>query len=84
MIEVDIWALQLFSASGGDTRFFYTTIDSNKYIEYIGISPSINAPTSDKVWFIGKLYYDAEANVTRFVKLSTQQILDNRTSLFPV
>jgi len=83
MTDVEIWALQVFSAVGSDMRVFYKTIDSTKHIEYIGVTPAVNAATSAKVWFIGKLYYDVDGCMTRFIKLSTQQVLDDRVALFP-
>lgn len=83
MTDVEVALLQQFSASGSDTRIFYTTIDAVDHIEYIGVSNSVDAPTSMARWFIMRLYYNASGCVTRCVKLSTQQILDDRVSLFP-
>ena len=84
MTDVEIWALQQFSASGSDVRMFYTTILTDEKLEYIAVSPAIDAPTSAKCWFIGKLYYSGVTGcMLRFVKLSTQEILDSKGSLFP-
>lgn len=83
MTDVEIWALQQFSASGSDVRMSYTTVNSETVLEYIGVSPAIDAPTSGASWYIGKLYYDANACMIRFVKLATQGIWDNRALLFP-
>jgi hypothetical protein len=64
---------------------YYTTILADEKMEYIAVSPAVGAPTSYKVWYIGKLYYSETTGcMIRFVKLSTQEILDNRASLFPV
>jgi hypothetical protein len=73
----------LISGMGVDIRAFYTTIGTDSYIEYIGFTNALNAPTSAKCWFITKLQYDGSGNFVRARKLSTQEILDNRASLFP-
>jgi len=83
MSDVIISLLQLFSASGSDIRMFYTTIDSEQKLQYIAVSPAVNASTSAKVWFIGKLYYNGDGCMSRFIKLSTQQILDDKADFFP-
>jgi len=88
MTDVEIWALQQFSASGSDVRMYYTTmvIDTVSYqkLQYIAVSPSIDAPITSKAWYIGKLYYESTYGcMIRFVKLATQEILDDRGSLFP-
>ena len=84
MTDVEIWALQQFSASGSDVRMYYTTLLETQKLEYIAVSPAIDAGTDKKVWFIGKLYYEGTYGcMIRFVKLATQEILDDRGSLFP-
>lgn len=81
----ELIAQLIFSASGKDVRIFYTTVGSpaEKVIEYVGLSNSVGAPTSDARWFITKLEYDGTADPVRVRSLSTQQVLDDRVSLFP-
>ena len=83
MTDVEIWALQQFSASGSDVRMAYTTIGETSYLQYIGVSPAIDAGTDKEVWYIGKLYYNATPCMIRFVKLAVQKAWDNRGTLFP-
>jgi len=83
MTDVEIWALQQFSASGSDVRMYYTTVGEDTKLEYIAVSPAIDAPTSAAAWYIGKLYYNGSGCMTRFVKLAIQNILDDRATLFP-
>jgi len=83
MTDVEIWALQQFSATGSDVRMAYTTVGTDTKLQYIGVCPSIDAPTSGAHWYMGKLYYNGDGCMTRFVKFSTQKIWDDRGTLFP-
>jgi hypothetical protein len=73
----------LISGTGVEIRAFWKTIGTDNVIEYIGFTNAVNAPTSAKCWFVTKLEYDGTAQFVRARKLSTQEILDNRVSLFP-
>jgi len=83
MTDVEIWALQQFSASGSDVRMAYTTVGDDTKLQYIGVSPAIDAPTSAEAWYIGKIYYDKNGCMIRFVKLSIQKKWDDRGTIFP-
>jgi len=79
----ELLANLIISGTGVDIRAFWTTVGTEKVIEYIGFTNAINAPTSAKCWFITKLEYNGTADFQRARKLSVQNILDNRASLFP-
>jgi len=79
----ELLANLLISGTGVEIRAFWKTIGTDNVIEYIGFTHAINAPTSAKRWFITKLEYDGTAQFVRARKLSTQEILDDRVSLFP-
>lgn len=73
----------ILSGTGVEIRAFWKTIGTENVIEYIGFTNAVNAPTSAKAWYVTKLEYDGTAQFVRARKLSTQEILDNRVSLFP-
>ena len=79
----ELLANLIISGTGVDIRAFWTTVGTEKVIEYIGFTNAINAPTSAKCWFITKLEYNGTGDFQRARKLSVQNILDNRASLFP-
>jgi hypothetical protein len=74
----------LISGTGVEIRAFWTTIATEDVIEYIGFTNAVNAPTSAKCWFVTKLEYDGTGKkFMRARKLSVQNVLDDRVSLFP-
>lgn len=79
----ELLAQLIFSASGKEVRIFYTTVGTEKVIEYVGLSNSPGVPTSAARWFITKLEYDGTADPVRIRGLSIQNVLDDRASLFP-
>lgn len=79
----ELLANLIISGTGVEIRAFWKTIGTDNVIEYIGFTNAVNAPTSAKCWFVTKLEYDGTAQFVRARKLSTQEILDNRVSLFP-
>lgn len=79
----ELLAQVIFSASGKEVRIAYTTINTKKVIEYVGVTNAVNAATSAPCWFITKLEYDADPCVIRSRSLSPQKAWDDRATLFP-
>ena len=79
----ELLAQLIFSSTGKEVRAYYTLAGLQNVIEYVGITNAINAATSAKVWFITKIEYDGNACFVRSRTLSTQQVLDDRATLFP-
>lgn len=54
---------QIVSESGSlETRI---ESDGSGNPVYVGVTPTPNAPTSEKVWYIKKMHYDASQNLIR-------------------